>query len=245
MAWNIPLSVVGRAEAFPGGGVAGGGKEPLSPWCVHRVLLSRSLLAKQVLLRACTGDPSSANESTSELCTRCSKGIGEPGFWEAVPAADQGWVAALGAEPPKQAMPGLDACGLRGLAELHRRALEKAASSRVQLFAAWQLPRSQGLPSAPTVCAAVPPAHGHRTRASSPSSSSPRQQGGKAIQHPAGRAGALPEIFQSIFFFGKKVVKSNGSCGGILSKCQHNLCYITAKCDNLNAWLLNVSGTEV
>lgn len=52
-------------------------------------------------------------------------------------------------------------------------------------------------------------------------------------------------ISKHFFFFRKKALKSNGSCGGILPKCQHNLCYITGKCDNLNAWLLNVSGTEV
>lgn len=53
------------------------------------------------------------------------------------------------------------------------------------------------------------------------------------------------EYFKAFFFFRKKALKSNSSCGGILPKCQHNLCYITGKCDNLNAWLLNVSGTEV
>lgn len=35
--------------------------------------------------------------------------------------------------------------------------------------------------------------------------------------------------------FHKKSLKSNGSRGGIFSKCQCNLWYITAKCDHLSA----------
>lgn len=67
----------------------------------------------------------------------------------------------------------------------------------------------------------------------------------RACTLQAEQAPAL-EYFKAVFFFfRKKELKSNSSCGGILPKCQHNLCYITGKCDNLNAWLLNVSGTEV
>lgn len=111
------------------------------------------------------------------------------------------------------------------------RAMGNVASTSVRLH-----PHGAGAAPAPMPHAGTAPA-----MPSSPSRSLQRR--GHSHPAPPGRAGSRPEMFQSIFFFVKKVQKSNGSCGGIFSKCQHNLCYITAKCDNLNAWLLNVSGT--
>jgi len=155
-AWAIPVSAVGTAEAFPGGG-----KEPLSPWCVRPVLLPWSLPAKQVLQHGC---PGCAEETTPQL-TKVQACLVQGAAEELagiVPGKQlcrwPGWAAALGAEaPPKEAVPGQALC--KSCTEGLRRKLQASECSFLCLTAASE--------PGPVLCAGGvcrrPSAHGRCT----------------------------------------------------------------------------------